>query len=132
MLRVVMEILFGMDSLFPVGIQSPVYNYKAYHSEKLESFYGNRDREIKNVHLLRYAELLLINAEAANNLGQTSTAIMNLNLVRARAGLPVTTASSQSDVQMAIWNERRVELAMEHDRFFDIVRQRPCCSADAG
>ena len=109
--------------IIPVGTQSPVYNYKAYHSEKLESFYGNRDREIKNVHLLRYAELLLINAEAANNLGQTSTAIMNLNLVRARAGLPVTTASSQSDVQMAIWNERRVELAMEHDRFFDIVRQ---------
>jgi starch-binding outer membrane protein, SusD/RagB family len=109
--------------IIPVGTQSPVYNYKGYHSEKLESFYGNRDREIKNVHLLRYAELLLINAEAANNLGQTATAIMNLNLVRARAGLPNTTAASQTELQMAIWNERRVELAMEHDRFFDIVRQ---------
>jgi hypothetical protein len=109
--------------IIPVGTQSPVYSYKGYHSEKLESFYNNRDREIKNVHLLRYAELLLINAEAANNLGQTATATMNLNMVRARAGLPNTTASSQSDLQMAIWNERRVELALEHDRFFDIVRQ---------
>ena len=36
--------------VIPVGTQSPYYNYKAYHSEKLESFYTNRDREIKNVH----------------------------------------------------------------------------------
>jgi starch-binding outer membrane protein, SusD/RagB family len=46
-----------------------------------------------------------------------------LNLVRARAGLAATTASSQTDLRTAIWNERRVELAMEHDRFWDIVRQ---------
>jgi starch-binding outer membrane protein, SusD/RagB family len=109
--------------IIPVGTQSPYYNYKSYHSEKLESFYGNRDREIKNVHLLRYAEVLLINAEAANNLGLTANAVADLNMVRARAGLGSTTASSQSALQMAIWNERRVELALEHDRFFDIVRQ---------
>jgi hypothetical protein len=37
--------------------------------------------------------------------------------------LPPTTASSQSSIQTAIWNERRVELALEHDRFWDLVRQ---------
>ena len=37
--------------------------------------------------------------------------------------MPATTASSQTDLRNAIWNERRVELAMEHDRFWDIVRQ---------
>jgi hypothetical protein len=108
------------------GTQSPYYNYKAYHSERkdgIETFYGNRDRKIKNVHLLRYAEVLLIHAEAANELTQTGLAISDLNQVRNRAGLPSTTASSVSDLRTAIWNERRVELAMEHDRFFDIVRQ---------
>jgi hypothetical protein len=107
------------------------YNYKAYHSQilpgsslpQIEAFNGNRSLCQKNVHLLRYAEVLLIKAEADNAMGNTSSAIALLNQVRARAGLGPTTASSQSDLQTAIWNERRVELAMEHDRFWDIVRQ---------
>jgi starch-binding outer membrane protein, SusD/RagB family len=103
--------------VIPVGTQSATYNYKAYHSEKLESFYTNRDREIKNVHLLRYAEVLLMNAEAATQLG--GDALTPLNMVRARAGLPALASANQN----AVWQERRVELAMEHDRFFDIVRQ---------
>jgi starch-binding outer membrane protein, SusD/RagB family len=115
--------------------QSARYNYKAYHSEilppgtpgatigQVEVFEGNRSNCQKNLHILRYAEVLLIKAEADNNLANTSSAVMLLNQVRARAGLGPTTASSQTDVQTAIWNERRVELAMEHDRFWDIVRQ---------
>ena len=46
-----------------------------------------------------------------------------LDMVRARAGLGPSTSVSQPDLLSAIWNERRVELAMEHDRFWDIVRQ---------
>jgi hypothetical protein len=99
------------------GVQAPYYNYKAYHSEKLESFYNNRDRQEKNVHLLRYAEVLLMSAEAATQIG--GDALTPLNQVRARAGLPAATVADQN----AVWKERRVELAMEHDRFFDIVRQ---------
>ena len=109
--------------VIPVGTQNKYYNYKAYHSEKLESFYGNRDREIKNVKILRYAEVLLINAEAANALGKTSEALQNLNQVRERAGLPDVTGISGSQLRDTIWHERRVELALEHDRFFDLVRQ---------
>jgi starch-binding outer membrane protein, SusD/RagB family len=99
------------------GVQAPYYNYKAYHSEKLENFYEDRDRQEKNVHLLRYAEVLLMKAEAATQLG--GDAATPLNNVRTRAGLPPAT----NVTQMAVWNERRVELAMEHDRFWDIVRQ---------
>jgi hypothetical protein len=103
------------------------YNYKAYHSERvnnqIEVFYGNRGLKQKNIHILRFAEALLINAEAANNLNNSSAAISDLNQVRSRANLPPTTAVSQSDLQTAIWKERRMELAMEHDRFWDIVRQ---------
>ncbi|HXB35251.1 MAG TPA: RagB/SusD family nutrient uptake outer membrane protein [Puia sp.] len=106
------------------------YNYKAYHSEilpggtlpQVEVFEGNRSLCQKNLHLLRYAEVLLIKAEADNALGTGSPATY-LNMVRARAGLGPTAASGQTGLQTAIWNERRVELAMEHDRFWDIVRQ---------
>ncbi|HVB02187.1 MAG TPA: RagB/SusD family nutrient uptake outer membrane protein [Chitinophagaceae bacterium] len=106
--------------------QSPYYNYKAYHSERkdgIETFYGNRDRKEKNIHILRYAEVLLINAESANELNNSSVAIADLNQVRNRAGLPNTTASGQTALRTAIWHERHVELALEHDRFFDIVRE---------
>jgi starch-binding outer membrane protein, SusD/RagB family len=113
-----------------VGI-SANYNYKAYHSEilsggsvpQIEVFDGNRSLCQKNLHILRYAEVLLIKAEADDELGNTGSAISNLNQVRSRAGLGPTSAISQSDVLTAIWNERRVELAMEHDRFWDLVRQ---------
>ncbi|MDJ1483870.1 RagB/SusD family nutrient uptake outer membrane protein [Cytophagaceae bacterium YF14B1] len=107
------------------SVQNLYYNYKAYHSENssIETFNGNRDRKQKNVHLLRYAEVLLMNAEAANELGQSNTATTLLNRIRKRAGLQDTNASSQTDVRDAIWKERRFELAMEHDRFFDLVRQ---------
>jgi hypothetical protein len=113
-----------------IGI-SATYNYKAYHSKilpggarpQIEAFDGDRGLCQKNLHILRYAEVLLIKAEADNELGNTGTAIGYLNMVRNRAGLPTTNAVSQSDVRMAIWKERRVELAMEHDRFWDLVRQ---------
>jgi hypothetical protein len=71
---------------------------------------------------LRFAEILLINAEAANELGNTAAAITNLNKVRTRAQLPGTTASTQTALRAAIWHERRVELALEGDRFVDLVR----------
>jgi hypothetical protein len=113
-----------------VGV-SATYNYKAYHSEVLpggtrpqvEAFDGNRSLCQKNLHILRYAEVLLIKAEADYNLGTTGNAVALLNQVRSRAGLGATSASAGTALQTAIWNERRVELAMEHDRFWDIVRQ---------
>lgn len=106
------------------SVQNLYYNYKAYASENpnIEPFLGNRDKKQKNVRLLRYADVLLMNAEANNELGQTAAAITNLNLIRTRAGLPNTKAAAQTDVREAIWKERRFELAMEHDRFFDLVR----------
>ncbi len=98
------------------------YNYKAYVSKTMEANYDDWSSG-KNIRVMRYAEVLLINAEATNELGQTDNAIEQLNKVRNRAGLPNTTAVSKDDVRNAIWKERRVELAMEHDRFFDLVRQ---------
>ena len=94
------------------------YSYKAYHSRRQEPNCGNNDFLPKNIRVMRYAEVLLIHAEAAAQLGNAAAAQTDLNLVRDRAGLapkPVTVTN--------IWQERRVELALEHDRFFDLVRQ---------
>ncbi|MGI4806018.1 MAG: RagB/SusD family nutrient uptake outer membrane protein, partial [Janthinobacterium lividum] len=101
------------------SVQNSTYSYKAYHSRTVEANCGgNTDRLPKQVRILRYADVLLINAEAALQLGNTGVATTNLNLVRTRAGLQSVTATLP-----AIWHERRVELGMEHDRFFDLVRQ---------
>jgi len=96
---------------------NPRYNYKAYSSA-----YTSAWETDANIKYLRYAEVLLMKAEALNELGQTSEAIPLLNIIRHRAGLGDTPATSQTAVRTAIYKERRVELAFEFDRFFDLVR----------
>ena len=107
------------------SIENFFYNYKAYHSElrTIEPYLGNRDNKQKNIHILRFADVLLMQAEAFNELNNASFATLNVNKIRSRAGLPNIVAAGGAPLREAIWNERRFELAMEHDRFFDIVRQ---------
>lgn len=102
------------------SVENQRYSYKAYHSPIAESVQtsNNKDTKPKNIRLMRYAELLLINAEAAAQIGNAGQALTDLEQVRTRAGLATTTAAIED-----IWKERRVELAMEQDRFFDLVRQ---------
>ncbi|NML63624.1 RagB/SusD family nutrient uptake outer membrane protein [Hymenobacter sp. RP-2-7] len=99
------------------------YNMKAYVPQSVTQVCGYGADQ--NVRILRYAEVLLINAEATNELGQTATAMGYVNQVRQRAGLAaLSTSLSQTAARQAIWQERRVELALEYgDRFFDLVRQ---------
>ncbi|WP_435416658.1 RagB/SusD family nutrient uptake outer membrane protein [Polaribacter aestuariivivens] len=110
-------IIFAGETLFD-GRQinpnppNPMYNQKAYSSALTES-----EQTGKNVRILRFAEVLLMNAEAASVIG--GDVATPLNRVRVRAGLLPATDLSQE----AIWKERRVELAFEHDRYFDLVRQ---------
>lgn len=101
----------------PLTVENPRYNMKAYSSAFTDGWETDA-----NIKYLRYAEVLLMKAEALNELGQTSNAIPLVNQIRNRAGLGNTTATSQADVRLAIWKERRLELAFEHDRFFDLVR----------
>jgi starch-binding outer membrane protein, SusD/RagB family len=101
------------------SVENNRYNYKAYHSPIAESkqLTGSKDSKPKNIRLMRYAEVLLMYAEAASMIGGGDGAT-KLNQVRTRANLPPTILS-----QANVWAERRSELAMEHDRFFDLVRQ---------
>lgn len=110
-------IMFRGETLFDgreinVNAVNPMYNQKAYSSDFSDAWETG-----KNIRILRYAEVLLMNAEAATQTG--GDAATPLNLVRNRAGLPNATSTAQMDV----WKERRHELAFEHDRYFDLVRQ---------
>ncbi|HEX8327213.1 MAG TPA: RagB/SusD family nutrient uptake outer membrane protein [Hymenobacter sp.] len=100
------------------SVENPRYSYKAYHSRTREPNCGNNDYLPKNVRILRYGEVLLIHAEAALQTGNAAAALTDLTAVRTRAGLAARPATLEN-----IWAERRVELALEHDRFFDLVRQ---------
>jgi hypothetical protein len=104
-----------------------MYNQKSYVPFALAA--KNNQGADQNIRVIRYADVLLMNAEAANELNNTAQALSSLEMVRARARqgnssiLPKVTTTDQSALRQAIWHERRVELAMEFDRFFDLVRQ---------
>ena len=76
--------------------------------------------------LIRYAEILLDFAEAANEFsGPTDSVYWAVNQVRQRAGLnpfQLPAGLSQADMRTYIQNERRIELAFEGHRFFDVRR----------
>lgn len=73
---------------------------------------------------VRYAEVLLNHAEALNELGRTQEALVSLNKVRARAKLPNITVSDQVALRTIIREERKVELAFEGHRLWDLRRWR--------
>jgi hypothetical protein len=73
---------------------------------------------------LRTAELYLIRAEARAKKGipDLAGALSDLNAVRERSGLGTSIATTKDEILLAIENERRVEFALEPDRWFDLVR----------
>ena len=72
-----------------------------------------------DIPFLRYADLLLMQAEALNETG--GDAYPPLNRVRDRAGLPGLSGLSQSELRDKIILERRLELALEGQRWFDLI-----------
>ncbi|MFD2570323.1 RagB/SusD family nutrient uptake outer membrane protein [Spirosoma soli] len=72
--------------------------------------------------ILRYADIVLLYAEALNNNGKTSPALTQVNTIRQRAGLAPKTGLSAADTQLAIEQERRVELCYEGHRWHDLIR----------
>lgn len=118
--------IYGED--LPVGLPNPRYNNKVYTNPAIRASIGNRFGYWMNLRVLRYADVLLMYAEAANESGNAAEALAKLEMVRARARagnnsiLPPVTTTDQALLRDAIRRERRVELAMEHERFWDIVR----------
>lgn len=88
--------------------------------------------------VLRYADVLLMYAEASNEVGYDSdpngAAFGNLNAVRTRAGATLFTAATlpdQASFRQAVWQERRLELPLEMHRWFDLCRTNTAAAAFA-
>jgi len=77
-----------------------------------------------NFNVLRYAEILLIYAEAKNEVSGPDASVLNaINQVRRRAGQPdLITGLGKDQMREKIRHERRIELALECKRYFDIIR----------
>lgn len=74
-----------------------------------------------NFHVIRYADVLLMYAEALNEL-QTGDPYYYINEVRTRAGLGGLSGLSKEDFRLAVEKERQVELCFENHRWFDLLR----------
>jgi hypothetical protein len=97
------------------------YNHK-YIPRTGEAFQDPNLTNSTNYRAIRFSDVLLLAAEAYNAIGNDAKAQEYVNRVRTRAGLSdlVTTAGSlEQDIQQ----ERRLELAGEGHRFFDLVRR---------
>jgi len=83
-----------------------------------------------NLPIFRHAEMLLNYAEALNELGQVENAVTQIKAIRSRAGITagantrygIKVGITQAEMRTLIQNERRIELAFEEHRFWDIRR----------
>lgn len=111
-------------------IVNPRFNQKAF----VVDHPGGNGNGPGNIRIFRYADLILIASEALNETGRQAEALVYLNQIRARARgtstrfLPDVTTTDQGQLRAAILRERRVELAMEQHRWFDLVRTNRAAS----
>ncbi len=112
--------------------QDLIYDVAEEQPRKIWKFFGqgfsdeSPDPSANNIVMLRLADIILLKAEAHNQLGETEEAVRLLNLIRERAGLAAIDAAGATDlygdVESAILHERSIELSYEGHRWFDLVR----------
>ncbi len=104
------------------------FTYLFYRKYVTDFVRGEKINLYKNWYVFRYAEVLLMYAEAKNEASGPDPAIYDaLDAIRSRAGLPAVNRARYSDqesLRQFIRNERRIELAGEGLRYFDIIRWR--------
>jgi hypothetical protein len=128
---------YNKDSLGVAGfLDQPYWNKKVYTGDDpaMRAYTGEINNsggaDWINHRIIRYADVLLMMAEASNEVGDGATAASMLEEVRARArnsgtdqtAIPYIPFTSQTQMRTAIKNERRWEFAMEGYRFYDLVR----------
>lgn len=111
---------------FDGNTYDPAYSLTGYNVRKYlvpMSVSSSNDNSPLNFPVLRYADVLLMKAEALNQLGRTADAEVPLNKVRDRAGLlPIESNLDPEAFREAVLHERRMELAFEGQRWFDLIR----------
>lgn len=115
----------GYGRTVPATVPQPFWNKKVYPEPLMQQTTGVKVNRWLNHALLRYDDVILMAAEAANEVGGTSNAANAttwVNMIRQRAGLGTISFASQAQMRAAIHKERRFEFAMEGERFYDLVR----------
>ena len=112
--------------------QELIYDVTSAQPRKIWKFFGegfndeSPDPSSNNIVMVRLADIMLLKAEAHNQLGEVEEALVLLNTIRNRAGLPSLDLSSveslYGDLESAILHERLIELSFEGHRWFDLVR----------
>lgn len=120
------EVTFKLDYISPANGKKYTSSIPLFgkYFEEGESIAANGD---VNFHILRYSDALLMYAEALNETGKTAKATEVLNRVRARAfkgNSENYSGLSQAGFRDKVYLERRLELANEGQRWFDLVRTK--------
>lgn len=101
----------------------PRYNKKVYVPRDQRGDY-KKDWYLtqieQNQRLFRFADILLIDAEAKLHINDKAGALKSINRIRKRAGESLLTEAELTLEE--IWNERRFEFVFENDRYFDLIR----------
>ncbi|WP_128546942.1 RagB/SusD family nutrient uptake outer membrane protein [Larkinella soli] len=109
----------GTGKFIPILISSN--NMSAYTRKYIMRIPTANDSPA-NWKVIRYADVLLMVAEALNENGKSAAALPYLNQIRTRAGVDPYPAMNQAELRAKIALERRMELAFEGHRWFDLVR----------
>ena len=109
-------------------METDVYDYQGFLRRKYGAYNGEgpgtgvfQVNYGTNWRLMRYADVLLMAAEAHYRTGNESQALIELNKIRTRAQLPEITESGDALFE-AIVTERQLELALEGNRYLDLIR----------
>lgn len=94
---------------------------KSFSTKYITPVASSNDSRV-NWKVIRYADVLLMLAEALNENGKTSEALNYLNMVHTRAGLSPYKDLTQADAREKVYLERKLELFLEGQRWFDLVR----------
>jgi len=109
---------YGRDSVL---IRLPGNTNQTYTKKYITPVLAANDSRA-NWKVIRYADVLLMLAEALNENGKSGEALVYLNQVRTRAGLTGYAILSKDEMREKIYIERRLELSFEGVRWFDLVR----------
>ena len=113
-----MEVVLSETWTSKLGVLQHVGWVRKYYSQVTVRYDAENDWPI-----LRFADVLLMLGEIENELnGPTDIANGYLNDIRERAGLDAITPANRVEYRAAMARERRLEFAMENQRFFDLVR----------
>ena len=99
------------DSKWPQNNYPFIYKYRIADSPSPQNYI-----------FIRLADILLLKAEALNELGNVNSAAALVNQIRDRVNLTNTGATTQEAMRLAIEKERMLELAFEAHRWFDLKR----------